>query len=133
LWHNGERYFGHEERMKTWSEIYLHALWSKMDHPTSLYACQLWNTVVYCAPSVVRLMQILRETADNEELLAWIEGDKQNDQQEPRLVPVFGGAWQAHGNGWSVSGATREEAIENYWKALQRRQEILEMRPPSQE
>ena len=54
--------------------------------------------------------------------------EKQQETQEPMLTQTFNG-WDAHGDGWAVHGATREEAIENYWKAVQRRQEILAMPP----
>jgi hypothetical protein len=50
------------------------------------------------------------------------------DKQEPQLVQINNG-WQAHGDGWAVYGATREEAIENYWKAVQRHKEILALPP----
>ena len=48
--------------------------------------------------------------------------------EEPALYPVHGG-WHAAGDGWAVFGKTLEEAKENYWKALQRRREILAMPP----
>ncbi len=54
--------------------------------------------------------------------------DELQEAQEPRLVEIYRG-WQAHGDGWAVYGATREEAIENYWKAVQRHKEILAMPP----
>lgn len=50
------------------------------------------------------------------------------EQQQPRLMEVYDG-WQAHGDGWAVFGKTQEEAIENYWKAVQRHKEILAMPP----
>ncbi len=53
---------------------------------------------------------------------------EQQEAREPTLVQVYDG-WSAHGDGWAVHGATREEAIENYWKAIQRHQEILAMPP----
>jgi hypothetical protein len=52
--------------------------------------------------------------------------EAQQETQEPRLVQIYDG-WQAHGDGWAVYGATREDAIENYWKAVKRHQEILAM------
>ena len=51
------------------------------------------------------------------------------EQQEPRLVQQIYDGWQAHGDGWAVYGATQEEAIENYWKAVQRHKEILALPP----
>jgi len=48
--------------------------------------------------------------------------------KEPELFPIANG-WAAHGDGWAVHGTTREEALENYWKAEQRRREILAMPP----
>jgi hypothetical protein len=48
--------------------------------------------------------------------------------KEPELFPITNG-WAAHGDGWAVHGATREEALENYRKAEQRRHEILAMPP----
>jgi hypothetical protein len=53
---------------------------------------------------------------------------EKQEAMEPTLMEIANG-WSAHGNGWAVHGATREEAIENYWKAAQRRQEILAMPP----
>jgi hypothetical protein len=54
--------------------------------------------------------------------------EHQQERKEPFLRPIFEG-WAAHGDGWAVHGCTREEAIEKYWKAKQRRREIL-ARPP---
>jgi len=54
--------------------------------------------------------------------------EEQQETREPALVEIYNG-WQAHGEGWAVYGATREEAIENYWKAVRRHQEILAMPP----
>lgn len=54
--------------------------------------------------------------------------EEQQETQEPILTQTFKG-WAAHGDGWAVQGATREEAIENYWKAVKRHQEILAMPP----
>ena len=54
--------------------------------------------------------------------------EEQQETQEPRLVQIYDG-WQAHGDGWAVYGKTQEEAIENYWKAVQRHKEILAMPP----
>ena len=48
--------------------------------------------------------------------------------KEPELFPIANG-WAAYGDGWAVHGATREEAIEKYRKAEQRRREILAMPP----
>lgn len=51
------------------------------------------------------------------------------EQQEPRLVQQISDGWQAHGDGWAVYGATQEEALKNYWKAVQRHKEILALPP----
>ena len=48
-------------------------------------------------------------------------------KEYPILVPIYGGRWQAHGDGWAVDGATPEEARENYWRAVERHQEILKL------
>ena len=53
---------------------------------------------------------------------------EQQEVREPTLVQIYDG-WAAHGNGWAVHGTTKEEALENYWKAEQRRREILAMPP----
>ncbi len=45
----------------------------------------------------------------------------------PHMLPMYGGQWMADGDGWAVYGATQREALENYWKAEQRHQEILAM------
>ena len=47
--------------------------------------------------------------------------EQQDEAREPILTPVV--------DGWAVHGATREEALENYRKAEQRRKEILAMPP----
>lgn len=56
---------------------------------------------------------------------------KQDDtpKEYPILVPIYGGRWQAHGDGWAVDGDTPEEAKENYYKAEQRHKEILQLPP----
>ncbi len=54
--------------------------------------------------------------------------ERQQEKREPLVTQSFNG-WDAHGNGWAVHGATKEEALENYWKAEQRRREILAMLP----
>ena len=53
---------------------------------------------------------------------------EEHTTKEPELFPILNG-WAAHGDGWAVHGATREEALENYRKAEQRRREILAMPP----
>jgi len=53
---------------------------------------------------------------------------EEQEENEPELYPIVNG-WAAYGDGWAVRGATREEAIENYWKAVKRHQEILAMPP----
>ena len=53
---------------------------------------------------------------------------EEHTTKEPELFPIANG-WAAHGDGWAVHGATREEALENYRKAEQRRREILAMPP----
>ena len=53
---------------------------------------------------------------------------EQKETREPVLVQLYNG-WAAHGDGWAVHGATREEAIENYWQAEERHREILAMPP----
>ena len=84
--------------MKTWSQIYFHALDMKRIAPTSIVACQLFNTVVATAPETPKLVEALHQVtaqfeiekqryasdpgfvteceqkiAGNKELLAWIE------------------------------------------------------------
>ena len=54
--------------------------------------------------------------------------EEQQEKREPTLIQIYKG-WAAHGDGWAVHGTTREEAIENYWKAEQRHREILAMPP----
>jgi len=54
--------------------------------------------------------------------------EEQPETREPTLVQIYDG-WAAHGNGWAVHGTTREEALENYRKAEQRRREILALPP----
>ncbi len=54
--------------------------------------------------------------------------EEQRGTREPTLVQVYDG-WAAHGDGWAVHGATKEEALANYWKAEQRRREILALPP----
>lgn len=44
-------------------------------------------------------------------------------EKEPMLVPIKNG-WAAFGDDWAVHGATQEEAIEKYWKAVERHREI---------
>ncbi len=50
--------------------------------------------------------------------------EEKQEIREPILSQTFNG-WAAHADGWAVHGRTREEALENYWKAEQRRREIL--------
>jgi hypothetical protein len=54
--------------------------------------------------------------------------EQSEESKEPRLNPIFNG-WAAHGDGWAVHGQTQEEAVEVYWRAEQRRRELLAMRP----
>jgi len=54
---------------------------------------------------------------------------EEHTAKDPELFPIANSRWAAHGDGWAVHGATREEALENYWKAEQRRREILAMPP----
>lgn len=54
--------------------------------------------------------------------------EEQQEIREPIVTQSYNG-WDAHGSGWAVHGRTREEALENYWKAKHRRQEILELPP----
>ena len=54
--------------------------------------------------------------------------EPQQELREPTLTPIANG-WSAHGDGWAVHGRTREEAIENFHKAEQRRREILALPP----
>ncbi len=54
--------------------------------------------------------------------------EQREESREPILTPIVDG-WAAHGDGWAVHGTTREEAIANYWKAVQRHKEILAMPP----
>ena len=54
---------------------------------------------------------------------------EEHTTKEPELFPIANGRWAAHGDGWAVHGTTREEALENYRKAEQRRREILAMPP----
>ena len=54
--------------------------------------------------------------------------EEQQETREPTVVQIYEG-WAAHGDGWAVHGATQEEAIENYWKAVQRHKEILALPP----
>lgn len=54
--------------------------------------------------------------------------EEQQETREPIVTQTFNG-WDAHGDGWAVHGHTREEAIEKYWKAEQRRREILALPP----
>lgn len=44
---------------------------------------------------------------------------------EPRLSPIKAG-WSAHGVGWAVHGATREEAIRKYLEAERLHRQIDE-------
>ena len=53
---------------------------------------------------------------------------EKSEMIEPMLIEIAQG-WSAHGDGWAVHGATREEAIAKYWEAARRRQEILAMPP----
>jgi primosomal protein N' len=53
---------------------------------------------------------------------------EQQETNKPVLIEIANG-WAAHGDGWAVHGHTREEAIENYWKAEQRHREILALPP----
>ena len=50
--------------------------------------------------------------------------EERQEIHEPIVSQIFNG-WAAHGDGWAVHGRTYEEALENYWKAVQRRREIL--------
>ncbi len=54
--------------------------------------------------------------------------EQQEESKEPVLNPIYND-WAAHGDGWAVHGRTQEEAIEKYWKVVQRRREILAMPP----
>ncbi len=54
-----------------------------------------------------------------------IIAEKPDPSSFPCLYPIYGGRWQAHGDGWAVDGATQEETLENYRKAEKRHQEIL--------
>jgi len=51
--------------------------------------------------------------------------EKPDPSSFPRLYQIYGGRWQAHGDGWAVIGDTQEEALENYRKAEKRHQELL--------
>jgi hypothetical protein len=51
-------------------------------------------------------------------------GDRIEDTRtEPVLTPIKNG-WAARGKGWAVHGRTKEEAIQNYYEAEERRREI---------
>lgn len=41
--------------------------------------------------------------------------------------------WAAHGDGWAVHGATRDEALARFWEAVRRHEEIdaLPLREPT--
>jgi hypothetical protein len=54
--------------------------------------------------------------------------EERQETRAPTVVQIYDG-WQAHGDGWAVHGATQEEAIENYWKTVQRHKEILALPP----
>lgn len=46
-------------------------------------------------------------------------------EEYPRLVQIKGG-WAAHGKGWAVHGATRQEALRLFEEARERHQVIAE-------
>lgn len=58
-----------------------------------------------------------------------IPGERPDPTTLPILQPIYGGRWAAHGDGWAVHGATKEEALENYRKAEQRHRELLALPP----
>ncbi len=44
--------------------------------------------------------------------------------EEPRLRPIKGG-WAASGDGWAVHGATQEEALQKFRRAVEQYREII--------
>ncbi len=44
-------------------------------------------------------------------------------EERPRLVQITGG-WAAHGDGWAVHAATKQEALRLFEEAQKRHQEI---------
>jgi hypothetical protein len=58
-----------------------------------------------------------------------VHREKASPEAYPILQPIYGGRWQAHGDGWAVDGDSKEEAVANYWKAVARHKEILALPP----
>ena len=43
--------------------------------------------------------------------------------EAPRLARIKGG-WAAYGDGWAVRGQSKDDALEQFWQAVERHKEI---------